>query len=138
MRLINLKLTNFQGIQDARFDFNGASASIFGDNATGKTTVFNAITWLLFGKASTGAKNFTPKTKGPDGDLHYLDHGVEACFSLNDGQLLKLKKIYKENYKKMHGTAHKEFSGHVVEYYVDDVPAKEKEYVAALQNYIGP
>jgi len=138
MRLISLCLTNFQSIRDARFDFSGTSANIFGDNATGKTTLFNAVTWLLFGKASTGAKNFTPKTKGPDGDLHYLDHGVEACFSLTDGRLLTLKKVYKEDYKKKRGSAHEEFSGHVVEYYIDGIPSKEKEYLATLVNFIGP
>ena len=48
MRLLSLKLENFQGIKDATFEFDGYNAAIYGDNATGKTTVFNAITWLLF------------------------------------------------------------------------------------------
>ena len=138
MRLVSLQLTNFQGIRDARFDFNELNTNIFGDNATGKTTIFNAVTWLLFDKASTGAKNFTPKTKGSEGDLHYLDHGVEACFSLGDGQQLALKKIYKESYKKKRGSAVEEFDGHVVGYYIDGVPVKEKEYMASLNNNIGP
>ena len=76
MKIKSLRLENFQGIKHAEFDFDGLSASIYGDNATGKTTVFNAVTWLLFNKASTEAKNFTPKTKGSDGDLHNLDHAV--------------------------------------------------------------
>ena len=64
MKLLQLTLNNFQGIKTLTFDFEGGkSASIYGDNATGKTTVYNAITWLLFDKASTAAKNFTPKTK---------------------------------------------------------------------------
>ena len=137
MRLISLKLINFQGMTNAQFDLGGANANIYGDNATGKTTLFNAVTWLLFGRASTGAKNFNPKTKGPDGDLHYLDHEVEACFSLNDGQLLILKKVYKEDYKKKRGSAQEEFNGHVIDYFIDTVPVKEKEYNAALNNYIG-
>jgi recombinational DNA repair ATPase RecF len=39
MKLNRLKLENFQGIQSAEFKLNGQSASIYGDNATGKTTV---------------------------------------------------------------------------------------------------
>jgi len=138
MRLMSLCLSNFQGISDAQFDFNGANANIFGDNATGKTTLFNAVTWLLFGKASTGAKGYTPKTKGEDGDVHYLDHAVEAKFALEDCQLLALKKVYKEDYKTKRGSSQKEFSGHVVDYFIDGVPTKEKDFTAALAEYFGP
>lgn len=84
MKLLKLTLNNFQGIKSLEFDFDGGkSASIYGDNATGKTTVYNAITWLLFDKASTAAKNFTPKTKGPDGDLHNLEHSSEGVFEMD-------------------------------------------------------
>ncbi len=67
MKINTLRLENFQGIKSAGFDFNGQSASIYGDNATGKTTVYNAVTWLLFDRPSTGAKNFTPKTRNQHG-----------------------------------------------------------------------
>jgi len=133
-----LYLFNFQGIRELRLDFGGNNAVIYGDNATGKTTIFNAITWLLFDKASTGAKNFTPKTKDANGhDVHYLEHGVEACFILADGQVLTLKKVYKEVYKTKRGSAREEFNGHEIDYSIEGVPAKEKEYVAALAEYIG-
>ena len=78
MRLLKITLTNFQGIKALTLEPLGVSASIYGDNATGKTTIYNALTWLLFDKSSTGAKNFTPKTRGPEGDIHHLEHKVEA------------------------------------------------------------
>ena len=137
MRLLELNLSNFQGIRDAQFVLCGTNASIFGDNATGKTTLFNAVTWLLFGKASTGAKNFTPKTKGPDGDLHRLEHSVEAKFSLEDGQIIALRKTFKEDYKKVRGSSQEEFKGHVIDHFVDGVPVKEKDYIASLEGIIG-
>ena len=132
MKLLTLKLENFQGLKSEEFRFDGHSASIYGDNATGKTTVFNAITWLLFGKASTGAKNFTPKTKGPNGDLHYLDHAAEAAFRLNDGRVITLRKVYREVYKKKRGSATEEFDGHTIDFYIDGVPTKEKEHEATM------
>lgn len=132
MRLQSLKLENFQGLKAEEFRFDGHSASIYGDNATGKTTVFNAITWLLFGKSSTGAKNFTPKTKGPNGDLHNLNHGVEATFILEDGRAITLKKVFHENYKKKRGSNTEEFTGHSIDFYIDGVPVKEKEYTSTL------
>ncbi|HEY5576240.1 MAG TPA: AAA family ATPase [Clostridiaceae bacterium] len=137
MKLQTLKLEHFQGLKSEEFKFNGNSASIYGDNATGKTTVFNAITWLLFDKASTGAKNYSPKTKGPDGDLHRLDHSAEAAFSLEDGRIVTLKKVYHENYKKKRGSATEDLDGHTVDYYIDGVPVKEKEYSSTLIAYCG-
>ena len=138
MKLLNLTLNNFQGIKKLTLDFDGGkSASIYGDNATGKTTVYNALTWLLFDKASTAAKNFTPKTKGPDGDLHHLDHSSEATLQTDDGRNVTLKKTYKEVYKKKRGSATEEFSGHTVEYEVDGVPTKEKDYTATVLGFCG-
>lgn len=138
MKLLNLTLTNFQGIRSLTLDFpSGHSASIYGDNATGKTTVYNALTWLLFDKASTSAKNFTPKTKGANGDLHHLDHGVSATFQADDGRIVSLQKTYKEVYKKKRGSATEEFSGHTVDYAIDGVPAKEKEYTATITALCG-
>ena len=137
MKLLTLKLENFQGLKKEEFKFDGHSASIYGDNATGKTTVFNAITWLLFDKASTGAKNFTPKTKGPDGDLHYLDHAAEAAFKLTDGRIVTLRKVYHEVYKKKRGSSTEEFDGHTTDYYIDGVPSNEKEYQATMLTFCG-
>ena len=37
-------------------DANGESVSVFGDNATGKTTLADAQCWLLFDKDSKGTK----------------------------------------------------------------------------------
>ena len=138
MKIKTLRLENFQGIAHAVFDFDGVSASIYGDNATGKTTVFNAVTWLLFDKASTGAKNFTPKTKGPNGaELHNLDHSAEASFLMPSGEIATFKKVYHEVWKKKRGAAAEEFDGHTVDFFIDGVPVKEKEYTATLQNYCG-
>ena len=138
MKLLNLTLNNFQGIKSLSFDFpDGRSASIYGDNATGKTTVYNALTWLLFDKASTAAKNFTPKTKGPDGDLHHLDHSAEAVFMTDTGRQITLKKTFHETYKKKRGSATEEFDGHTVEYSVDGVPVKEKEFTATVTALCG-
>lgn len=64
MELLTLSLENFQGLKHEEIQLDGHSASIYGRNASGKTTIFNAITWLLFGKPSTWAKNWDPKTKG--------------------------------------------------------------------------
>ena len=132
MKIISIKLENFQGIRNAEFVLNGQSASIYGDNATGKTTIFNAVTWLLFDKASTGAKNFNPKTKSADGDEHYLEHAAQLKIE-SDGKTFVLRKVLKEIWGKKRGSKTEEFDGHSVDYFVNGVPKKEKEFMEAVQ-----
>ena len=54
---------------------------VFGDNETGKTTLFDAYCWLLFGKDSRNQAEFAIKTLNADGEpVHNLTHTVEAEF----------------------------------------------------------
>lgn len=137
MKIINIRLTNFQGIPSLEIELDGKSAAIYGDNGTGKTTIFNAITWLLFDKPSTGAKNWSPKTRGADGEKHNLEHSVVATFALQDGSRVTLGKTLREVYKKKRGAVAAEYSGNTIDYYMDGVPVKEKEYTAAVAGYCG-
>ena len=137
MKILDIKLSNFQGIASMEIVLDGRSASIFGDNGTGKTTIFNAITWLLFDKPSTGAKNWTPKTRGADGEKHNLEHSVTATFVLPDGSRVTLGKTLREVYKKKRGSTTAEYTGNTVDYFLDGVPVKEKEYMAAVAEYCG-
>lgn len=137
MKIIDIRLTNFQGIPSLEIELDGKSAAIYGDNGTGKTTIFNAITWLLFDKPSTGAKNWSPKTRGADGEIHNLEHGVTATFVLQDGSRVTLGKTLREVYKKKRGSVAAEYSGNTVDYFLDGVPVKEKEYTAAVAKYCG-
>lgn len=137
MKLIKQTLENFQGIKYLELDYDGKNAAILGDNATGKTTVFNAYTWLLFGKSSTGSKGFTPKTKTASGDAHNVEHAASAVFQKEGGALVALRKVFREVYKKKRGSAQEEFDGHTIDYYVDGVPVKEKEYSETISNILG-
>lgn len=73
MKILKMKLENFQGVKELEIDPQGESSAIYGDNGTGKSTVYNAFTWLMYGKPSTTEKNYTPKTTGS----HNLHHSVE-------------------------------------------------------------
>jgi len=129
MKLISLKLHNFKGIRNFTLDAQGGDISVFGDNATGKTTLADAFMWLLFDKDSNNRKDFEIKTLDPDGEPeHGLEHTVEAILELEDGRYLALKKVFKEKWTKKRGSATAEFTGHTTDYYLDGVPVKKKEY----------
>ena len=53
MKILKMKLENFQGVKELELDPRGESCAIYGDNGTGKSTVYNAFTWLMYGKPST-------------------------------------------------------------------------------------
>lgn len=127
MEIIRMKLENFKGIKKAEFNFGGYDANIYGANGTGKTTVFDAFTWLLFGKASEERANFSPKTITAEGAAHNLDHSVECDIAI-DGIVTTFKRSFHEVYKKTRGNAKAVLSGHTTDYWINGVPKKEKEY----------
>lgn len=138
MKSITLKtliLRNFKGIKDLRVDFNRVT-DISGDNAVGKTTIFDAFTWLLFDKNSLDAKDFEIKTLDKNNNvIHGLEHEVSALLNI-DGVEKKLSKIYKEKWTKKRGEAEKQLTGHTTDYYIDDVPVKKVEFQEAIGNII--
>lgn len=123
----SLEMMNFKGIKTFSIMPKGQDAHIFGDNATGKTTVFDAFTWLLFDKDSQNKKDFQIKTLANGKEIHNLDHAVEATLMVN-GIPVVLRKEYKEVYTKKRGSATKERTGHTTDYFIDEVPVKKKEY----------
>lgn len=134
MKLLTLKLKNFKGIRSFNLDTRGENISVFGDNASGKTTLFDAFCWLLFDKDSLNRKDFEIKTLDADGKpLHGLEHEVEAELELA-GQTLTLRKVYREVWTKKRGAAQTEFSGHTTDYFIDGVPAQKSEYTARINN----
>lgn len=136
VRLKEMKLRNFKGIKELDIAFNSLDTNIYGKNATGKTTIADAFSWLFFNKDSSGSADFDVKTKSVTGEyLHNLEHSVEAVLEIKDMTLngggpieTVFKKIFKEKYTKQRGSTTATFTGHTTDYFVDDVPRKKKEY----------
>lgn len=135
IKLLNLKLTNFKGIKSFELIADGQDIKVYGDNATGKTTVFDSFVWLLFGKDSQNSTQFEIKTLRDGKPIHKLDHEVEATLSV-DGQELTLKKVFKEKWTKKRGSVAESFSGHTTDYYIDGVPSKKKEYEGKISEIV--
>jgi DNA repair exonuclease SbcCD ATPase subunit len=135
IKLKSLSLLNFKGIQELTINLTG-NMRIFGDNATGKTTIVDGFTWLLFDKDSLGNASFEIKTLTPDGQpIHFLDHKVAATLAV-DNKEIYLEKIYREKWTKKRGSNEQEFSGHVTDYAVNGVPKTQAEYKKIINELI--
>lgn len=135
IKIKTLKLENFKGIKDLTIDFKDTT-NIYGDNAVGKTTIFDAYSWLLWDKDSLNRKDFAIKPYDKNGDeVHNLESIVEGDFSFDDTDL-NLKKIYKEVWTKKRGSTQAEFTGHTTDYYINAVPVKKKEYNERIESVL--
>lgn len=136
IRIYNLRLKNFKGIKELDIVFDGKDANIYGRNATGKTTIFDAFKWLFFDKDSNDRKDFNIKTLDENNNpIHYLEHEVEATLIV-DGQDINFKKMLKEKWVKKRGQEQQEFSGHETSYWIDEVPIKKKDYEEKINSII--
>ncbi|SHI00991.1 AAA family ATPase [Clostridium grantii] len=125
--LKELHLKYFKGIKDLSIYF-GKTTDIYGENASGKSTIFDSFTYNLFEKDSRDRKEFSIKTFDSKGIvIPGVDHIVELVISVN-GEDIKLKKIYKEKWTKKRGEAHKTLTGHNTLYYINDLPVQKKDY----------
>jgi DNA repair exonuclease SbcCD ATPase subunit len=135
IQLKAMTLINFKGISNLIIDFNPVT-DILGENATGKTTVFDAFLWLLFGKDSTDRKDFEIKTlDSKNRPMHKLDHEVMAVLDV-DGSEIVIRRVYREKWTKQRGKSESEMTGHETEYYWNDVPMQQKEYHGKISGLV--
>lgn len=136
IKLSKMELRNFKGIEEFTLDINGQNANIFGENATGKTTLYDAFLWILFNKDSTNRSDFSVKPQDKGGnDIHFLETEVTLHLLIN-GKPKALRKMLEEVWTKKRGEAEKEFTGHQTSYWVDTVPVKKKEYTDQINSII--
>lgn len=124
----NITLQNFKGCKNATYAFDGKNVTVCGANGSGKTTIFDAFTWLLFGKDSLDNAKFEIRPLDKDGKQ--IDN-VEICVVATleiDGKEVELKKTQKQNWVKKRGTQNPVLQGNVNEYEVDGYPRSEKDY----------
>lgn len=137
--LERLTLRNFKGFKEFTLDTNGGNTDAYGDNGTGKTTLFDGFVWLLFGKDSANRSEqlFEIKTLDSAGKVkqHKLDHEVEADLLIN-GHRKTFRRVYSEKWTKKRGSVIASFEGHTTDFYIDGVPVKKNEYEAEIDSLI--
>lgn len=128
IKLLKLSLKNFKGLKQFTFEPGGNNATIYGDNAKGKTTIHDAFWWVLFDKDSTGSSKFEIKPLDDDGkEIHHLQTEVEITL-LVDNKTLQLKKMQEEKWSTPRGQSEQVFGGNETSYWWNEIPVKKGEY----------
>lgn len=130
IKLTQLTLRYFKGIKELTINFDANITNIFGENATGKSSIFDAFTWLLFGKDSQGLSdsNFSIKTIDASGKvIPKVEHEVSATLIV-DGYELKLKRTLREKWETKRGTSIPVFTGNETVCEFDEIPVSVTEY----------
>lgn len=127
IKLLEMHIQNFKGCKDREISF-GEKTAIGGVNASGKTTVFDAFTWLLFGKDSLGKSSFDIRPRDKAGNMiNNVEISVEATICFGEDEYV-LKKVQKQIWRKKRGTNITEFQGNVNEFEINGYPKSEKEF----------
>lgn len=133
MRMIlkSLHMENFKGIKSLDVNFSNKT-SIKGQNAVGKTTIFDAFTWLLFNKNSAGEEKFNVRPLDKDG--HRIDNvEIKVVGVIDvDGKEVELSKVQKQNWVKKRGTNTVSLQGNPNSYEIDGYPKSEAEFKAYI------
>ena len=135
IKLVKLILKNFKGIKELTINF-ATLTTILGENATGKSTIFDAFMWVLFGKDSHGRNDFEVQTLDSNNNvIHGLEHSVTVVLNIN-GTEKTLKRTLKERWVKPNGKAEKELKGCTTDFEVNEIPVKQKEYQVTINEMI--
>lgn len=129
-----LALANFKGLRSVAIDFSDGVTTISGRNGTGKTTVMDAFTWLLWGKDSEGNTDtkFGIKTNDAQGNfIPDLEHEVTGTLEVidtetGDIETVELRRVLVEEWKTEKGKTERKLKGHHTDYFYNGVPLKTK------------
>ena len=135
LKLKSLHLENFKGVKSLDLTF-GDKTKIKGQNAAGKTTVFDAFTWLLFNKNSAGEEKFNVRPLDVDGKrVDNVEIKVVAVLEV-DGKEVELSKVQKQKWVKKRGTDVTELQGNENLYEIDGYPKSEADYKAYISSLV--
>lgn len=129
--LKSLDIENFKGVKELHIDFENVT-NVFGENATGKTSIFDAFTWVMFDKDSKNRSVFEIKPLDSNNKvIRGLVTTVTAVLEVNNKEI-KLTKKYEEKWTRKRGESEATFTKNETTYMINDTPIKKSEYVKEI------
>lgn len=136
MRMIlkSLHGENFKGIKSIDIKFGEKKTKISGQNAVGKTTIFDMFSWLLFNKNSAGEEKFNVRPLDKNNKrIDNVEIKVVGVIEV-DGKEVELSKVQKQNWVKKRGTDTVTLQGNVNSFEIDGYPKSEADFKAYVSN----
>lgn len=139
IKLDSITIRNFKGISQFELATLGKGMALYGGNGTGKTTVYDAFLWCLFGKDSKDQSDTKFDWKPLD-ENNQEKHHLETEVTVNlviDGVEKELTRKIAEKWTKKRGSLKESFDGHTTSYYIDELKVTQKDYKAAIEELGG-
>lgn len=130
-----ITIKNFKGVLgEKKLTFNPTLTQIMGANHAGKTTIVDAVQWVLFDKNSIGQTVFGIDPKDENGEIiHHLDNTVVLELTA-DGRDYKLEKVRSETWTKPRKKEEAEMTGHTTKYFVNENKYTQKDFKAFVDD----
>lgn len=131
-----IRIRNFRGLVNFEANLDGQSVRIAGANGLGKSSVADAITWVLFGKDSRRRTAFPIDPVDDAGRIiHHLDVSVELEL-LIDGQPTTLRRRRSEKWVQKRGMTTEQLDGHQTTCYIDGRPLLSSDFSAHVDTIV--
>ena len=126
----SMTLKNFKKVRSQEIAFSH-NMLISGGNKVGKTTIYDAYLWAIFGVISK--KNGTVQPLDANNEIvHHLETSVTVVLNYNDEREVKVQRILTENWKGK-GTSEEKLQSTTQERLVNDVPLSQKAFNEKLE-----
>lgn len=134
IKINEIKISRFKALKDLDVVFDGKNAVISGGNGTGKTSIYEAYYWCLFGK--TLAANGIVQTLGKDNEpVHKVDTVVEVVLDIDGEYDVKIRRALVEKWKAK-DMPDERFMGTEVQRFWNDVPVSMAEFKRKLETLV--
>lgn len=131
-----IRIRNFRGLVSFEANLEGRSVRISGANGLGKSSVADAITWVLFGKDSRRRTAFPIDPVDDAGRIiHNLDVSVELEM-LIDGQPTTLRRRRQEKWVQKRGMTREQLDGHQTTCYIDGRPLPSSDFSSHVDTIV--
>ena len=135
MKILGIEIENFKGLKNESVEFSDHT-TISGRNASGKTTILDAVMWLLFNQDSHGNTKFDVRPLDTSGkQIDNIEISVKAVFDI-DGKQMEIRKVQKQKWTKHRGQDQAKFEGNVNTYEVGGYPKSEKDFSAFVASIV--
>jgi DNA repair exonuclease SbcCD ATPase subunit len=128
IKIKQLTMQNFKGFKDFTVNFADKITRISGKNEEGKSTIVDAVNWVLFNKLADGTKADKIRPHDTNGvEVDFVEIYVELNLEV-DGKPLNIIKTQNQDWVTKRGETEKQFKGNTNQYIVNGTPKSETDF----------